>query len=90
LSSSDAIAFTVVAGTCASTARDDATNIAQGVYISVDASASAALVAADLPKGGQWQLCYCAAYSATVRLLAPRQPTSRTLLVSSPLLARTE
>ena len=66
-------------GVCGVADKDAATEIAQGAYkavssvalgptrrrvVNVESLATVNLLAADLPKGGHWQVCYCAAISS--------------------------
>ena len=67
LSSDDKVALIpTIAGNeeCRSDEKDYATEIMQGSYMSVSlngaSSVEVPIVAADLPKGGVWIVCYCA------------------------------
>ena len=52
------------AGVCGTAAPDAATEIGTGVSQSILTDLTAALVPAELPKGGVWRICYCTDYDA--------------------------
>ena len=70
---SDKVAFITTAvgiNECATTDKDAAITIAQGSYLTVQSLVATtneygvSMAIQDLPKGGQWKICYCANYDS--------------------------
>ena len=67
----DRAGFVVTSSSCTN-AVDDVANIAQGVHVSSANCATTGsghscevpVLAVDLPKGGQWKVCYCTSYDS--------------------------